>query len=90
MSSSVELVNTDIRDIDNHPLTELSQRMKDNEEPIHWLGKADDNGKDKYFLISKDLIPDNYKTKDGPIFKPRFFFKLGYNKEKEIAQSIRD
>ena len=63
----------------------LSEKMKNDKQPIHSLGKADDNGKDKYFLVSKDLILDNYKTKDGPVFKPSFF-KLQYNQEKTIPQ----
>ena len=86
---TVELVNTKTRDTKKRPLNELSEKIKE-KEPIHWLGKADDNGKPKYFLVSQDLIPDNYKTEEGPIFKPKFFYKLGYNVEKPIPQTIRD
>ena len=87
---SVELVNVDERDLDEKPLHELSERMKEANKNIHWLGKADDKGKDKYFLVHDDLIPDDYATKKGPIFTPNFFKKLKYNVELQIPKSIRD
>ena len=87
---TVELVNVDERNLEEKPLHELSKKMREAKLNIHWLGKADDNGKDKYFLVSKDLIPDNYATKKGPVFSPNFFKNMKCNVEMKIPKTIRD
>ena len=87
---TIELVNTEERDEDANPLTELSERCKKDKKYIHWLGRFNDNGEKKYFLVSKHMIPDDYATEEGLLFKPKFFEKLEYNKEIKIPDTIRN
>ena len=87
---SIELVNTVERDIEANPLTELSEKCKKEKKYIHWLGRYNENGQKKYFLVSKHMIPDDYETKEGLLFKPKFFENLEYNKEIKIPVTIRN
>lgn len=87
---SIELVNTVERDIEANPLTELSEKCKTEKKYIHWLGRYNENGQKKYFLVSKHMIPDDFETKEGLLFKPKFFENLEYNKEIKIPLTIRN
>ena len=87
---TIELVNIDERNLEEKPLTELSERCKKAGKNIHWLGKFDDNGTYKHFLVSEDMIPEDYANDPGPLFKPKFFENLRYNVEKTIPKSLRE
>ena len=87
---SIELVNTEERDTEANPLTELSKKCKEQKKYIHWLGKYNEKGKKVYFLVSKHMIPDDYETREGLLFKPKFFENLEFNKEIDIPVTIRN
>ena len=87
---TVELVNTDERNLDEQPLTPLSEQCHQHNKKKHWLGKSNYNGTDTYFLVSDNLIPEDYTTDPGLLFKAKFFEKIKPNVEVPINQTIRN
>ena len=85
---AVELVNKETRDINKNPYPRCSVYYEKN---LHWVGYTTFNGKPETFLVSHDMIPENYNDDAGELFTRDFFdTHTEHNTQFKIPQATKD
>ena len=84
---TLELVHKKKRRPKDNPAPYISETC---DRTVHWLGTSKVLGKDEHFLVSFDMIPENFRDDPGELFTKEFLTSVNYNEPVEVEEDVRE